>query len=88
MQRIVKAVKFYFKLPTWFEITTPIGKYRPDWAVVLKGEKKIYFVAETKGDGQELRGSELMKIKCGIEHFKKFEDVQYKRVEKVSELTS
>ena len=81
-------VEFYFKLPTWFEITTPIGKYRPDWAVVLKGEKKIYFVAETKGDGQELRGSELMKIKCGIEHFKKFEDVQYKRVEKVSELTS
>ena len=81
-------VEFYFKLPTWFEITTPIGKYRPDWAVVLKGEKKIYFVAETKGDGQELRGSELMKIKCGIEHFKKFEDVKYKRVEKVSELTS
>lgn len=81
-------VEFYFKLPTWFEITTPIGKYRPDWALVLKGEKKIYFVAETKGDGQELRGSELLKIKCGIEHFKKFEGVQYKRVEKVSELTS
>jgi type III restriction enzyme len=79
-------VEFYFKLPTWFEITTPIGKYRPDWAVVLKGEKKIYFVAETKGDEQELRGSELMKIKCGIAHFKKFEDVKYKRVEKVREL--
>lgn len=81
-------VEFYFKLPTWFEITTPIGKYRPDWAVVLKGEKKIYFVAETKGDGQELRGSELMKIKCGIAHFAKFADVKYKRVATVSELTS
>lgn len=80
-------VEFYFKLPNWFEITTPIGKYRPDWAVVLKGEKKIYFVAETKGDGQELRESELMKIKCGMEHFKNFEDVEYKRVTKVSDLT-
>ncbi|MEO8147076.1 MAG: DEAD/DEAH box helicase family protein [Bacteroidia bacterium] len=79
-------VEFYFKLPSWFEITTPIGKYRPDWAVVLKGEKKIYFVAETKSDAQELRGSEMMKIKCGEAHFKKFEGVKYRRVEKVSEL--
>ncbi len=79
-------VEFYFKLPYWFEITTPIGKYRPDWAVVLKEEKKIYFVAETKEGEQELRGSERMKIICGTAHFKKFEGVQYKRVEKVSEL--
>lgn len=79
-------IEFYFKLPYWFEIETPIGKYRPDWAIVFKGEKKIYFVAETKGEGQELRGSEKMKIKCGTEHFKKFEDVIYKRVSKVSEL--
>ncbi len=26
--------------------------------------KKIYFVAETKGEGQELRLSEKMKIDC------------------------
>ena len=43
-------VEFYFKLPTWFEIITPIGNYRPDWAVVLKEEKKIYFMEETNGD--------------------------------------
>ena len=79
-------IEFFFKLPFWFKINTHIGTYNPDWAVVVKGEKKIYFVAETKGEGQELRGSEKLKIKCGEEHFKKFEDVVYKRVSSVSEL--
>jgi len=79
-------IEFYFKLPYRFEIDTPIGKYRPDWAIVFKGEKKIYFVAETKGEGQELRGSERMKIDCGKAHFKEFEGVIYKQVSKVSEL--
>ncbi len=79
-------IDFFFKLPFWFKINTPIGTYNPDWAIVFKGEKKIYFVAETKGEGQELRGSEKLKIKCGEEHFKKFEDVVYKRVASVSEL--
>ncbi len=80
-------IEFYFKLPYWFEITTPIGKYRPDWAVVFEGEKKIYFVAETKSAGQELRGSEAMKIKCGKAHFEEFEDVRFERVSRVSDLT-
>ncbi|CAN5273484.1 hypothetical protein BH23BAC1_BH23BAC1_49290 [soil metagenome] len=79
-------IEFYFKLPFWFKIDTPIGKYNPDWALVFKGEKKIYFVAETKSEGQELRGSEKMKIKCGKEHFSNFEEVVFKRVSKVSEL--
>lgn len=56
-------VEFYFKLPYWFKIPTPIGNYNPDWAIVFSGEKKIYFVAETKSEGAELRGSELMKMK-------------------------
>jgi type III restriction enzyme len=67
-----EQIEFYFKLPHWFEINTPIGHYRPDWAVVYNGEKKIYFVAETKSLGQELRGSEELKINCGIAHFKYF----------------
>jgi type III restriction enzyme len=79
-------VEFYFKLPFWFKINTPIGTYNPDWAVVFKDEKKIYFIAETKSEDQELRGSERMKIKCGEEHFRKFEDIVYKRVSSVSEL--
>ena len=82
-----EQIEFYFKLPNWFEINTPIGKYRPDWAVVFKGEKKIYFVAETKSVGEELRGSEKMKIDCGKAHFKNFEGVVYKQVSSVTDLT-
>jgi len=82
-----EQVEFYFKLPFWFEIKTPIGNYRPDWAVVFKGEKKIYFVAETKSTGQELRTSEKLKIDCGKAHFKNFDDVVYKKVSKVSDLS-
>ena len=80
-------VEFYFKLPNWFKIPTPIGNYNPDWAVVFKGEKKIYFVAETKGEGQELLKSEKQKIKCGNEHFRQFSEVLYKQVSSVRELT-
>ncbi|MCK9641238.1 MAG: DEAD/DEAH box helicase family protein [Prolixibacteraceae bacterium] len=82
-----EQIEFYFKLPTWFKIPTPIGSYNPDWAIVLKGEKKFYFVAETKSSGQELRGSEKIKIECGKAHFKNFKDVVYKRVTSVPDLT-
>lgn len=83
-----EQIEFYFKLPYWFKINTPIGTYNPDWAIVKKGEKKIYFVAETKSTGQELRGSEKLKIECGKKHFNKLKDVIYKRVASVSELTN
>ena len=79
-------IEFYFKLPSWFQIKTPIGKYNPDWALIKKNEKTVYFVAETKSEGQELRDSEERKIKCGQAHFKEFDDVKYKRVATVSEL--
>lgn len=80
-------IEFFFKLPNWFKINTPIGIYNPDWAIVFKGEKKIYFVAETKGKDQELRRSEQMKIDCGKAHFKQFADVRFKGpVSSVSEL--
>lgn len=81
-------IEFYFKLPFWFTINTPIGKYNPDWALVFKNEKKIYFVAETKStkDVSKLRNEERLKIKCGTAHFDEFEDVEYKHVTKVEEL--
>ncbi len=81
-------IEFYFKLPNWFKIPTPIGNYNPDWAVIFKGEKKIYFIAETKSENQELRGSESLKIKCGKAHFEKFEEVVYKQVSSVVELSN
>lgn len=81
-------IEFYMKLPVWFKIDTPVGKYNPDWALIFKDEKKLYFVAETKGDTDEdeLRVSESMKIKYGEKHFKEFEDIEFKKVENVGEL--
>ncbi|OGU96032.1 MAG: DEAD/DEAH box helicase [Ignavibacteria bacterium RIFOXYC2_FULL_35_21] len=83
-------IEFYFKLPSWFTIETPIGKYNPDWALIFKNEKKIYFVAETKStmNPLQLREEEKLKIKCGKAHFNEFEDVEYKVVSSVGELVS
>lgn len=79
-------IEFYFKLPFWFKINTPIGTYNPDWALIKKNEKIVYFVAETKSKDQELRTSEKRKIKCGQAHFDEFEDVEYRQVSSVSDL--
>lgn len=87
-----EQIKFYFKLPNWFKIPTPIGNYNPDWAVVLEDDKKIYFVAETKDTGtqfvdlEKLHPSEKQKIICGKAHFNEFEDLEYKVVNKVGQL--
>jgi len=67
------AVELYVKLPSGFYINTPMGKYNPDWAIVFKegSVKHIYFVAETKGDPNELqlKGVENAKIECARRHF-------------------
>jgi type III restriction enzyme len=87
-----EQIKFYFKLPNWFKIPTPIGNYNPDWALVFEDDKKIYFVAETKDTGtpqvdlSKLSGDEQMKIKCGKAHFNEFDDLEYKVVNKVGQL--
>jgi type III restriction enzyme len=87
-----EQIKFYFKLPNWFKIPTPIGNYNPDWAIVFEDEKKIYFVAETKDTGtpqvdlSKLSEDEQMKIKCGKAHFNEFEGLDYKVVNKVGQL--
>ncbi|WP_420598302.1 type III restriction-modification system endonuclease [Neptuniibacter sp.] len=68
-----EQVKVYAKLPAWFKISTPLGSYNPDWAVVVddEGEEKLYFVVETKGSTwwDDLRHQEGAKIKCGELHF-------------------
>lgn len=81
-------IEFYFKLPHWFKIDTPIGKYNPDWALIFKNEKRIYFVAETKStlDEHQRRQDENLKIHCGEKHFEEFEDVEYRVVKNVSDL--
>ena len=58
-------------------ISTPVGKYNPDWAIAFyEGTvKHIYFVAETKGDLASLElehtsSLEKAKIDCARQHFK------------------
>ena len=71
-------VKLFFKIPKRFKIETPIGTYNPDWAVYLEqnGDKKLYFVLETKGTTSlyDLRTPEQLKVKCGKAHFDALEN--------------
>ena len=79
-------VAVYVKLPSGFYISTPVGKYNPDWAIAFyEGTvKHIYFVAETKGDLASLElehtsSLEKAKIDCARQHFKAIsrDDVVY-----------
>ncbi len=67
-------VAVYVKLPDGFYISTPVGRYNPDWAIAFyEGTvKHVYFVAETKGSmaSMQLRLIEDSKIHCAREHFK------------------
>ncbi|MDO4434782.1 MAG: DEAD/DEAH box helicase, partial [Cardiobacteriaceae bacterium] len=90
-------VALYFKLPSWFKVPTPIGNYNPDWAVVMKNRERVYFVAETKNTGKgiqdgvdldALRLSEQQKIHCAKKHFGLFDEVDYRVVTKLSELSN
>ncbi len=67
-------VAVYVKLPDSFYISTPVGRYNPDWAIAFyEGTvKHIYFIAETKGSmrSMQLRLMEESKIHCAREHFK------------------
>ncbi|WP_288297207.1 DEAD/DEAH box helicase family protein [uncultured Pyramidobacter sp.] len=67
-------VAVYVKLPDGFYISTPVGRYNPDWAIAFyEGNvKHVYFVAETKGSmsSMQLRLIEESKIHCAREHFK------------------
>ena len=71
---IKSEVAVYVKLPDGFYISTPVGRYNPDWAIAFyEGKvKHIYFVAETKGSmrSMQLRDIEKAKIHCAREHFK------------------
>ena len=71
-------VKVYTKLPGWFSVSTPLGGYNPDWAVLIEkdGAERLYFVVETKSNlfVDALRDKEKAKIDCGKAHFKALED--------------
>src|SRR5215469_1639307 len=64
-------IKLFVKLPRWFEIDTPIGRYNPDWAILKHDEATLYLVRETKStkDFLKLRTTEADKVRCGQRHF-------------------
>ena len=87
-----KDVAVYVKLPNGFYISTPVGKYNPDWAIAFyEGTvKHIYFIAETKGTLDTLTFGhisplERAKIDCAREHFKAIssDDVVYDVVDEL-----
>ncbi len=73
---VEQNVEMYVKLPGGFHINTPVGKYNPDWAIVLNepDQKHVYFIAETKGVSENielsLKGVENAKIESARQHFK------------------
>lgn len=64
-------IRLFVKLPHWFQIETPIGKYNPDWAILKHDGQALYLARETKGtrDFLKLRTSEADKVRCGARHF-------------------
>ena len=86
-----KNIKRFIKLPkSWFQISTPLGSYTPDWA--LYNDDSLVFVAETKGstDTSNLRQIEQQKISCAEKHFDHLKskniNIKFKTVKKLSEL--
>lgn len=78
---ISSNVAVYVKLPDKFYISTPVGRYNPDWAIAFyEGTvKHIYFVAETKGSLDTLNfnhitPTEQAKIDCARKHFQAISD--------------
>ena len=85
-------VKLYVKLPTFFKVSTPIGTYNPDWAIVIEdndsGDPRLYLVRETKDSTNldDLRPDEKRKIKCGKQHFREALGVDYEVVDSAQDL--
>jgi len=66
-------VLLFVKLPWWYKIDTPVGKYNPDWAIALKGGEIVYIVRETKGTTNLDKlpfEMEKTKVLSGAAHFK------------------
>jgi type III restriction enzyme len=65
-------VLLFVKLPWWYKIDTPVGRYNPDWAIALTGGDVVYIVRETKGTrnlDKLPHEMEKTKILSGMAHF-------------------
>ena len=91
----LSAIKLFMKLPKGgegkFHINTPIGKYYPDFAVVVGENDKLYMVFEVKDRASHtlMAKTEEFKIKCAIEHFRALGfDVATKNISDQAEILS
>ena len=83
-------IRLFIKLPRWFRVETPVGAYKPDWAIVKQADDevpKLYLVRETKGTLEQLklRGIEWAKLSCGKAHFSEL-GVDLKQVTSAAEV--
>jgi len=67
-------VELLVKLPKGsedkFHINTPIGKYTPDFALLINNSNKLYMIFEVKSKKpNDLSEEEKFKIQCAIKHF-------------------
>lgn len=87
-----EAVELYVKLPKSFFLSTPVGRYTPDWAIVFRGAdgQRRFCVAETKGSLEpgQLREVEIAKLRCAAAHFAAVSGgcVQFEAVTDLNEL--
>ncbi len=68
------SIELLVKLPkgseSKFHINTPIGKYTPDFALLVNGDSKLYMIFEVKSKKpKELDDKERFKIQCAVKHF-------------------
>ncbi len=66
-------VRLFCKLPRRFTIDTPVGRYSPDWAIVVDrdGTDRLYLVRETKAtlDLRQLPDDQALRIRFATRHF-------------------
>ena len=81
-------VLLFVKLPWWYKIDTPVGKYNPDWAIALDSGDIVYVVRETKGTNdldKLFHPFEKTKCNCGKAHFSEI-GVNYKVIKEAADL--
>jgi len=83
-------VELFIKLPGWFKVSTPIGGYNPDWAILKREPNGAEhpMVRETKGTSKITdlhREPEQWKIQFAFKHFGAIE-VDYNMLHKADEV--
>ncbi|WP_375272279.1 DEAD/DEAH box helicase family protein [Sphingomonas sp.] len=73
LESMSSQVPLFTKLPRRFRVSTPVGDYSPDWAILYRGDggHKLVLVRETKDtlNLRDLEWDEAMRIRFAGRHF-------------------